>query len=277
MKQPQLGKQIAELRQAQGLTQEELVEKCNISVRTIQRIESGDVTPRSYTVKTIFNALDYDYASFVKEETDSHDSGQIRKNRTYLQLAIVAGIIYFIIGFPEGFMDYMRVAVDVSSQHVGGMNSFDDSVGYGFYTVVKILSVASAFAFLTGFFITARHFKLDLLKYSSLTFGIIIVLAGLIDIISLYFPSIDGPDLLMIEVIFLAIGGVFFGVTLAMSRSQIGDIALVAGVFEILVATFLITFVLSILSLILTLPAIITGLVLLYQVRKNMKEEAVAF
>ena len=59
MKQPDLGKKIAELRKAKGLTQEELVEKCNLSVRTLQRIESGEVTPRSYTIKIIFAALDY--------------------------------------------------------------------------------------------------------------------------------------------------------------------------------------------------------------------------
>lgn len=57
MKQPDLGKKIAELRKAKNLTQEELVEKCNLNVRTLQRIESGVVTPRSYTVKTIFAAL----------------------------------------------------------------------------------------------------------------------------------------------------------------------------------------------------------------------------
>lgn len=59
MNQPELGKKIAELRKAKGLTQEELVEKCNLSVRTLQRIESGEVTPRSYTLKTIFAALEY--------------------------------------------------------------------------------------------------------------------------------------------------------------------------------------------------------------------------
>lgn len=59
MNQPELGKKIAELRKAKGLTQEELVEKCNLSVRTLQRIESGDVTPRSYTLKAIFAALEF--------------------------------------------------------------------------------------------------------------------------------------------------------------------------------------------------------------------------
>jgi len=59
MKQPELGRKIAELRKAKGLTQEELVEKCKLSVRTLQRIESGEVAPRSYTIKIIFAALDY--------------------------------------------------------------------------------------------------------------------------------------------------------------------------------------------------------------------------
>lgn len=58
MVQPNLGKKMAEMRKAKGFTQEELAEKCNINVRTLQRIESGEVTPRSYTAKVIFAALD---------------------------------------------------------------------------------------------------------------------------------------------------------------------------------------------------------------------------
>jgi len=59
MNQPELGKKIASLRKEKGLTQEELISKCNISVRTLQRIENGVVVPRSYTIKAIFAALDY--------------------------------------------------------------------------------------------------------------------------------------------------------------------------------------------------------------------------
>ena len=59
MKQPELGKKIADLRKAKGYTQEELVERCNVSVRTLQRIESGEVEPRSHTIRVIFAALDY--------------------------------------------------------------------------------------------------------------------------------------------------------------------------------------------------------------------------
>ncbi|MEM6687430.1 MAG: helix-turn-helix domain-containing protein [Bacteroidota bacterium] len=62
MKQPKLGKKIAALRKEKGLTQEELIEKCNVSIRTIQRIEAGEVTPRSYTINAIFEALEYNVA-----------------------------------------------------------------------------------------------------------------------------------------------------------------------------------------------------------------------
>lgn len=61
MTQPELGKKILELRLAKGFTQNELAEVCNLSIRTIQRIELGEVVPRSFTIKAIFSKLDYDF------------------------------------------------------------------------------------------------------------------------------------------------------------------------------------------------------------------------
>lgn len=73
MEQPDLGKKIAELRKAKGLTQDELVEKCKLSVRTLQRIESGEVKPRSYTIKLIFSALDYN----IKDDISNIKSNKL--------------------------------------------------------------------------------------------------------------------------------------------------------------------------------------------------------
>lgn len=61
MEQPELGKKILQLRLSKGLTQSELAEKCNLSIRTIQRIELAEVTPRSFTIKTIFSNLEHDF------------------------------------------------------------------------------------------------------------------------------------------------------------------------------------------------------------------------
>ncbi len=61
MNQPDLGLKVAELRQQQGLTQERLAELCEVSLRTIQRIESGEVDPRAYTVHCLGEALHFDF------------------------------------------------------------------------------------------------------------------------------------------------------------------------------------------------------------------------
>ena len=81
MKQPELGKKIAELRKAKGLTQEELVQKCNLSVRTLQRIESGEVTPRSYTIRIIFAALDYNIYDSSKRVPNGFLQKDLIENR----------------------------------------------------------------------------------------------------------------------------------------------------------------------------------------------------
>lgn len=73
IQQPELGKKIAVLRKAKGLTQEELVDKCNLNIRTLQRIESGKVIPRAYTIRLIFEALDFPF------EESQRDKGWIQK------------------------------------------------------------------------------------------------------------------------------------------------------------------------------------------------------
>ena len=61
MKQPDLGLKVNELRQQKGFTQEQLAEKCEVSARTVQRIESGEVDPRLYTLQCLSQALDFDF------------------------------------------------------------------------------------------------------------------------------------------------------------------------------------------------------------------------
>jgi uncharacterized Tic20 family protein len=68
MNQPDLGLKIAELRQLKGLTQEKLAEYCEVSTRTIQRIEAGEVEPRAFTRNSLSNSLAFD---FGRENTDN--------------------------------------------------------------------------------------------------------------------------------------------------------------------------------------------------------------
>lgn len=85
MEQPELGRKVAEIRNAVGMTQDELSRKCNLSLRTIQRIESGLVNPRSYSLKLIGEKLGYDfYYSEKKSKKMSSLSTEI--NNLILQI-----------------------------------------------------------------------------------------------------------------------------------------------------------------------------------------------
>ena len=61
MNQPDFGLKVSELRLQKGLTQEQLAEFCRVSARTIQRIENGEVDPRSHTIHCLNEALDFDF------------------------------------------------------------------------------------------------------------------------------------------------------------------------------------------------------------------------
>ncbi len=107
MKQPALGQKILELRKQKGLTQEELVEQCNISVRTIQRIEAGETMPRIYTIKNILAALDRDLDDLRTDNVFDTKAKQVlfidideNKDISYLirhlNIGWIAGIISLI-------------------------------------------------------------------------------------------------------------------------------------------------------------------------------------
>jgi transcriptional regulator with XRE-family HTH domain len=53
-------------RLSKGLTQKELSEKSHISIRSIQRIENGELVPRSHTLKTLAEILGLSFEAFMK-------------------------------------------------------------------------------------------------------------------------------------------------------------------------------------------------------------------
>jgi transcriptional regulator with XRE-family HTH domain len=57
---------VKEGRLAKGYTQKESSELSNISIRSIQRIENGEIIPRSYTLKTIAEILGLPFENFTK-------------------------------------------------------------------------------------------------------------------------------------------------------------------------------------------------------------------
>lgn len=84
---------IKTLRLKKGITQEELAEKTDISVRTIQRIENGDVDPRAYTLQSIAAALDVDFEVLNLYENDENDN----EAKKWLPLLHLSGLLLTIV------------------------------------------------------------------------------------------------------------------------------------------------------------------------------------
>lgn len=67
-----ISQKISLARKKKGLTQDELANLANLTVRTIQRIESGENTPRAFTIKALADALDLPFEDLAAEEQNNN-------------------------------------------------------------------------------------------------------------------------------------------------------------------------------------------------------------
>ena len=281
MKQPELGKKIAELRKAKGLTQEELVEMCNVSVRTIQRIETGEVEPRSYTVKTILAALDYnlDLLSDDENEPVQPASGWSGKPMMIdedvlltsevltkqLTIAWIFGICYFIMSFLEAAVEYARFMEDAMM------------LGTTAYVVLKLVMLASFIFFQRGFIVIGEIFDNYLLKIISvLLIGATVLFIGY-DIVSVFYDSIGREYVLAGAALLFGVIGVVYGVSLARLEESLGSVSKFAGIFEIIAACFFLTVALAFIGDILHVPAELLQIILLFKAIQVIKTKKAAY
>ncbi len=78
---------VKTLREAKNLTQTELAEKSGLSLRTIQRIESGNI-PKGFTLKAIAKALEIEPENLFSKE----ENIQIRRAKL-INLSALSGLI----------------------------------------------------------------------------------------------------------------------------------------------------------------------------------------
>jgi len=89
------GQLIKDLRLKKGITQEELAAKTDISVRTIQRIENGDVDPRAYTLQAIAVALEVEYGMLANSGSELNLDE--KEEEKWLPLLHLSGLLLLII------------------------------------------------------------------------------------------------------------------------------------------------------------------------------------
>ena len=103
-----LGEKLQKIRHEKKMSQEELSEASGVSIRTIQRIEKDDVTPRPYTVRAILEAMKVsieDFNNKIDSSQESYPNENIALNKfilaniTFLFLPIV--FIFLIISLRK--------------------------------------------------------------------------------------------------------------------------------------------------------------------------------
>jgi transcriptional regulator with XRE-family HTH domain len=255
MKQPELGQKILELRKAKGLTQEELVELCNINVRTIQRIEAGEVTPRSYTIKSILEVLGYDFKEIQHTTQESEPiSPKMIGKAAFLKTAFFVGIVYILLAFVEGVFDYglWEAGEEISPEAAP------------WYIAVKV-----------GIMLTFGVFTFGFYRLSQIRTNVIIKAASILLIVATFFgvggdiygfnnssiwQSVQFSKAILFGALYIV-----FGLGLLKYQSEFGNLALVAGILSVISGIAFLSIILAIPGLFVFTVFEILQLVLLYK------------
>ncbi|MBT1685481.1 helix-turn-helix domain-containing protein [Dawidia soli] len=259
MQQPELGRRLTALRKEKNLTQAELVEKSHVSVRTIQRIEAGEVLPRMSTVKILLGALGEDYDSFLTKPVPVMETTKIAlptAHRSTLLIAALAGAVYLVAQSILGAMDIAWII-----NHTGWevrMNTI--------YTGLTVVMVISYTLFARGFIALATVFEHPLLKVVSYVLMIATGLKGIFDVASL---SVEVADTLwlpyaVMAVLFGALS-ILFGICLIRLQDGMGELCRMAGILEIMIGCTLVTVVLFFVTYIILIPAVVLEILVLYR------------
>jgi transcriptional regulator with XRE-family HTH domain len=259
MQQPELGRRLTALRKERNLTQEELVEKSHVSVRTIQRIEAGEVLPRTITVKILLEALGESYESFSTNQTqvmETQKSILPTTNRNTLLVAVLAGAVYLVSEIILGTMDIAW---------------FTDNREWGFrmdaiYTSLTIVMVISFALFARGFIALSIVFENTLLKVAAYLLVVVTVGKGILDVSSLSVENIESVWIFyaVIAVVMGAVG-IVFGVSLIRLQDGMGELARIAGILEIVIGCLLITVVLFFITYVILVPTVVVEILVLYR------------
>lgn len=257
MKQPELGKKILELRKQKGFTQEELVEKCNINVRTIQRIEAGDVTPRSFTIKTILEALGVDTKSFFK--TPTHIEGKaylFEEQKSILRASWISGI--FLVAFSV-------IGMIIETYLLSGNNDFsDDFIPRVIWNIPFLIAL---FFFLRGYKTIGEVTKNSTLVTAAYAYFIMEILISIVTIglsvFSFEERIVETLSGIVIAMLF-GVSELILGIGVLKLKEHLGSFAQIIGILKIIIGVMLVTILLSPLAAILVVPILILEIVLIH-------------
>ena len=260
MQQPELGSRLTGLRKEKSLTQEELAAKSHVSVRTIQRIEAGEVLPRMSTVRILWEALGQSFESFSTQPTTMETKANSPRNpdRNILLIAAIAGAFYLVLEIILSGMDVAWIFSD-EEWEIWTIT---------IYTVLSVSMVAAYVLFIRGFIMLSNVFENPLLKIGG--YLMIAAVAGLsvLDISFTISQPQEDRELWFAYIpaaILMGAMSMVFGVALIRLQDGMGELSRVAGILEILIGCSLVTVVLFFFSFVIMVPAVVVEILVLYK------------
>ena len=258
MQQPELGRRLTALRKERNLTQEELVEKSHVSVRTIQRVEAGEVLPRLSTVKILLEALGESYDTFLTKPTNMETRTEQLEHsgRNILLTAVIAGAIYLAAEISLGAMDIAWLTKEQDWEPWLNM----------VYIGLTIVMMTSYTLFARGFILLSKLFENNLLTIGAYLMLVAVLGIGVLDIVTIF--SDDAERLWMPYSVAAVVSGALtlvFGIALIRLQDGMGELSRVAGILEILIGCALITVIFFFIAYIIMVPAIIIEILVLYR------------
>lgn len=269
IQQPELGKRLLALRKAVDITQEELKDQCHVSVRTIQRIESGIVTPRLSTIRILIAALGEDPGDWQSlEASKTFHTGfkgiflidaQEHDLRNTFQPAWVAGTVYLLL-----------LLINIGITSLSEENSL-----YSPSTLIPInlLMIVALIVFMRGFLALAVLFDIHRLKISTYLYMIFAVIALISDMIEVSLPVFTqfAGVISFFTLLLIGAASLIFGISLLKLEDGMGGLAKYAGRLEIVFGLSYLSIVLSFLGLIMLGPILVLEIVLLSKADEQAK------
>ncbi len=228
-------------------------------MRTIQRIEAGEVLPRTITVKILLQALGESYESFSTNQNQlMNNQGYAvpTRNRNTVLMAVLAGAVYLVAEIILGTMDIAR---------------FTDGREWGFrmnaiYAGLTIVMVISFVLFARGFIVLGMVFENSLLKVATYLLMAATLVKGIVDANSLWAEDVESIWIPYVAVaIVLGALGVVFGLALLRLQDSMGELSRIAGILEIVMGCLLITVVLFFVAYLILVPAVVIEILVLYR------------
>lgn len=258
MQQPELGRRLTALRKERNLTQEELVEKSHVSVRTIQRIEAGEVLPRVSTIRILLNALGVNYETFLttNQVMETTKTTLPTANRNNLLIAVIAGALYLIAEIILGTLDILWM-------EQGRNWGFRMNATY--ITLTCVMVIAFIF-FARGFIALSNVFENKLLKVAAYLLMVGTFASAILDVSTL---SVESFETIWIPYALLAVImgaiSILFGMALIQLQDGMGELSRIAGILEIILGCILVTVILFFVSYIILIPATVLEIIILYR------------